>query len=209
LRVAIVRKAAEKLLCGQIVPAFFLRIIQYSAGGGEIMWQITSLEQKRWWKALLSLENAILIITSILVATIVTIGVIMRYILHINFIGEEEILAVLAMWLYWVGGIVGSYTNTHITADLLDTFVTDHRKRKVINAIALLISIAVICVFVVWGYKYTIWSYKLGGKSTGLKIPLIISKVTMFIGFVLMGFYSIYHFIRVLQRKETDNQKGD
>jgi TRAP-type C4-dicarboxylate transport system permease small subunit len=173
------------------------------------MWQITSLEKKSWWKALAATENAILIITSILAASVVTIGVIMRYILHINFVGQEEILTVVAMWLYWVGGIVGSRTNTHISADLTDIFIKDWKKRKVINIISLVISFLVICVFTVWGWQYTAFSMKLSGVSTGLKIPLIISKITLFIGFVLMGLYTLYHIIRVIQGTEADFRKED
>ena len=102
MRVVIVRKAAEKLLCGQIVPAFFYGSFNILLEGVRSCGRLPPWN-KKMVEGSLSLENAILIITSILVATIVTIGVIMRYILHINFIGEEEILAVLAMWLYWVG----------------------------------------------------------------------------------------------------------
>ncbi|MGI6065171.1 MAG: TRAP transporter small permease [Bacillota bacterium] len=173
------------------------------------MWQITSLEEKSWWKAILSVEQAILITTSLLAAGIVTVGVIMRYILHVNFFGQEEILTVVAMWLYWVGGIYGSYTNTHISADLADSFIKNWKIRKTINIFVLLISIGVVGCFVFWGYSYTAWVIDLGGLSTGLKIPLIFSKVTMFLGFVFMGLYSVYHLIRVAQTKESDYQKED
>lgn len=157
----------------------------------------------------MSVEHAILIIMSVLTALIVTIGVIMRYVLHLNFVGQEEILTVVALWLYWVGGINGSLTNTHISADLTETFIKSWKGRKIINILVLLISIGVISVFVYWGYDYTAWSMKLGGLSTGLKIPLIISKIIMFIGFVFMGLCSVYHLIRVIQTKESDYQKED
>lgn len=171
------------------------------------MWQVTSLEEKKWWKAILSVEQAILISTSLLAAGIVTIGVIMRYILHLNFFGQEEILSVVAMWLYWVGGIYGSYTNTHISADLTDSFIKSWKIRRIVNIFVLLVSIGVISAFVIWGFSYTTWIIDLHGVSTGLKIPLILSKGTMFLGFVFMGLYSVYHLIRVAQTKESDYQK--
>lgn len=173
------------------------------------MRQITSLEQRKWWKAIVSVEHAVLITMSVLTALIVTVGVIMRYVLHLNFVGQEEILTVVAMWLYWVGGINGSLTNTHIGADLTDTFIKSWRSRKLINIFVQIISIGVISVFVYWGYGYIAWSMKLGGLSTGLKIPLIVSKITLFIGFVFMGLCSVYHLIRVIQTRESDYQKED
>lgn len=157
----------------------------------------------------MSVEHAVLITASLLAAGIVTAGVIMRYVLHLNFFGQEEILTVVAMWLYWVGGIYGSYTNTHIRADLADTFIKSWKAKKILNIIVMLISIGVIGVFTYWGYSYTVWIANLDGLSAGLKIPLIISKVTMFIGFVFMGIYSVYHLIRVAQTKESDYQKED
>lgn len=157
----------------------------------------------------MSVEHGILVTTSFLAAFIVTIGVIMRYFLHLNFFGQEEILTVVAMWLYWVGGIYGSYTNTHIGADLTDVFIKAWKARKIINIVVMLISIGVIGVFTYWAYVYTVWIINLGGCSTGLKIPLIISKITMFIGFLFMGLYTVYHLIRVVQTKESDYQKEE
>ncbi len=171
---------------------------------------ITVLEEKKWWKALLSIQGAILVTTSLLAAGIVTIGVVMRYILKVNFFGQEEILSVVSMWLYWVGGIYGSYTHTHISADLADTYIHSWKIRKILRIVVLVISLAVTAIFAFWGYQYTAWIWNLGGRSAGLKIPLILSKGTMFVGLLFMGLYSIYHLIRVIQSTEEDYvREGD
>ena len=49
------------------------------------------------FRALLKVESAVMIITSILAAGIVFVGVVMRYILQMNFFGQEEVLCVVAM----------------------------------------------------------------------------------------------------------------
>ena len=71
------------------------------------------------FRALLNVQSVVMVITTILAAGIVFVGVFMRYVLKSNFFGQEEILCVIAMWLYWVGGIYGSYEDSHIRGDML------------------------------------------------------------------------------------------
>ena len=53
------------------------------------------------FRALLNVQSVVMVITTILAAGIVFVGVFMRYVLKSNFFGQEEILCVIAMWLYW------------------------------------------------------------------------------------------------------------
>ncbi|WP_416387488.1 hypothetical protein [Chakrabartyella piscis] len=52
----------------------------------------------------------------------------------------------------------------------------------------------------VWSVEYIIWSIQSGGKSVGLKIPLVYSQLPLLIGFILMLFYSVVDFIKLIKK---------
>ena len=66
------------------------------------------IEEMGFWKFIVAIEEYILVITSFVAACIVAIGVFTRYVLGIDFFGQEEIITLIAMWLYWIGGVYGS-----------------------------------------------------------------------------------------------------
>lgn len=150
------------------------------------------------FKALLNIESAILVITTILAAGIVFIGVVLRYVFKSNFFGQEEVLCVVAMWLYWVGGIYGSYEDSHIKGDMLSSLFKTPKAKKIIKLITLGISFVVTVIFSVWGFQYMAFNLKYKAVSTGLKIPLWYSQIPLLIGFILMGLYTLFVILRVL-----------
>lgn len=169
------------------------------------------------FRALLHAQTVIMVVTVILAGGIVFAGVFLRYILGKNFFGQEEVLCVVAMWLYWVGGIYGSYEGTHIKGDLLSTFFKSPKAKKAIELVNLAVSFAVIAFFCKWGWEYMSFNLKFKAVSTGLRIPLYYSQSPLLIGFVLMGFYTLFSFFAVLTdaagpcaaRPAGDNKGGD
>ena len=161
---------------------------------------ITSLEDKKWWKAILSFQKLILIITSLVIAVVVSIGVIMRYVFEVNFFGQEELLTLFALWLYWVGGIYGSYEQSQIGADIVISLTKSWKAKKAIQIIIFVISMIVCGFFIAWGIDYTAWSLENNAVSPGLKIPLITSKITMLVGFVFIFLYTLYNLLLTLTR---------
>ena len=63
-----------------------------------------TLNDNAFMKFLVILQKAILIITNGACACIVAVGVIMRYVLHKDFCGQEEVITVIAME---IPGLVG------------------------------------------------------------------------------------------------------
>jgi len=172
---------------------------------------IDKLSNSKIFKGLLNVQSVIMVITTILAAGIVFLGVILRYIFKSNFFGQEEVLCVVAMWLYWVGGIYGSYENSHIKGDMLSSMFKSAKAKKIIELITLGISIIVTVVFIAWGCEYMAFNLKFMAVSTGLKIPLWYSQIPLLIGFIFMGLYTVFNFVRVLLDPDygkTNNKEG-
>ena len=161
------------------------------------------------FRGMVNVEIIIMVITSILAGGIVFIGVVLRYVFKDNFFGQEEILCIVAMWLYWIGGVYGTYENTHIKGDLLSSMFRSPKAKKIIEVIILLISFITILVFIIWGWEYMQFNFKFKAVSTGLKLPLWWSQIPLLIGFILMELYTVYHFFRVLLDKDFGKPKEE
>lgn len=171
------------------------------------MKKIKPIEDWIVWRYMVKCQRFILIVTSIIIVLTITAGVLMRYILKTDLFGIEEIMTLIAMWLYWVGGSYGSYEDSHIKADLCASLIKTERGFKILNIIIHAITVGVLCVLTKWGVEFAIWNIKSGGKTPGWGIPTIASQIPITISFIMMLFYSIYHLIRtIIPRVDT---KGD
>ncbi|MGJ0203277.1 TRAP transporter small permease subunit [Leucobacter sp. gxy201] len=162
------------------------------------------MKQKELWRPLLRLERAVLIITSILTAGLVTVGVITRYVLHVDFLGMEEMVSVIAIWLYWVGGLYASRNDNHIQGNLIENLLKSPRAKRVHRLFVLGVSLLVLVVFAKWSFDYVLWSVDRGARTSALKIPLVLAHVPLLVGFVMMFLYTGYHAVRTF-RVSDDN----
>ena len=167
------------------------------------------IENNIVFRGLVNVQSVILVITTILAAGIVFAGVVLRYVMQSNFFGQEEIIAIVAMWLYWVGGIYGTYEGSHIKGDLLSSAFKTPRSKKIIELIIQLISFVVILVFIMWGVEYMSFNLKYSAVSTGLKLPMSWSQIPLLIGFIFMELYTVFHFFRVLLDKDFGKEKEE
>ena len=163
------------------------------------MKKLKPIEETLVWKAFAKTERFILIVTSLLAAGCVFVGVIMRYVLHKDFFGQEEVVTVIAMWLYWIGGVYGSYEHSHIGADILSTLLPNKDVVHILDIVCNVLSIVVLVFFTLWSLDYVQWAIDQGAKSMGLKIPLIFSQLPLFVGFFMMLLYEIYQLIRLFK----------
>lgn len=135
-----------------------------------------------------------------LMATVASIFliVLMRYVFHVNLYGMDEILTIVSMWLYFMGGIYGTYEESHIQGDLLNLAWTKRWHYK-----AHKIYIYAVCVFLMalwsyWGVEYFANCVGSARRNTATKLPFWINQIPIPIGMWGMLFYSVYHFIRAI-----------
>ena len=151
---------------------------------------IAKIENSIVFRALLKVEVAVLIITSVLAAAFVFAGVFLRYVLKSNFFGQEEILTVVAMWL--------------------SSAFKSPKAKKIVELVILVVSFAVILVFCIWGCEYMKFNLTFKSVTTGLKIPMYLSQLPLLVGFIMMELYTVFHIFRVAtdkhfgEPKETD-----
>ena len=155
---------------------------------------------------LFKIFDNIMFISSALVALLVVIGAIMRYILKLDFYGSEEIILLIGFWMYFAGSAVASYEGSHISADLISTFIKSKKNRKILYIIQELISIVLYGVLTWYALRFLKFSIDVGQKTPVYKIPMIAQYLIVLISFIMATIYSSYHFYKNL--KEYKEIKG-
>jgi len=169
-----------------------------------------SIEKTLLWKSISIVQRTILGIASICIMMIVVINVFARYVLNIGIFGIEEMIVIIAMWMYWIGGIVATAENQHIKGDMLDMFIKSKTKKKIISLVAHGLTIFALAFFVHWVIEWTLWNIDMGQRTPGLRWLMIWSQIPLTISYIMMFLYSIYHFVRaIFPIKNTDESTGE
>ena len=149
--------------------------------------------KKRLWSFLPKLMEYILVFMSFMIAFLVFLMVIFRYILKINLYGMEELLIMIAWWLYFIGGSYGSYERSHIAVDAIDEFVSNE---KIMGFLKVFRSISTSLLSIVLAYysiSFVSWGIKENVRTVVNHWPLAYSQFAILVGFFLMTFYSIVY----------------
>lgn len=149
-------------------------------------------------------QRFIMFISSILIIIGLSLAVLLRYVLKIDLFGLEELLIIPIFFLYFFGAAYGSYENSHITADIMDTYVKNQTILKWLRIFTTFVSLAASSVFSFWAFQYFLWSVNKLEKTPGWHIPLFIPHGIVLIGFLLMSFYFLVHLIQKLRGMKVE-----
>lgn len=149
--------------------------------------------------SLINVQKALLIISSVLVTLGLFATVILRYVFKYDLMGIDELLLIPIFVLYFLGGAHGSFEESHIRADILESYINSDRVKDYIRLFNQLFILVVGTIVVVWSTNYLLWSVSEGGSTQGWKIPLYIPHGTILLGFALMTFYTLIQFLQQIR----------
>ena len=148
---------------------------------------------KKIWDFLLVIERAIMIIASIGVVLLIFISVIMRYLLESSFNGMEELIILVAFWIYFIGASYGSYEGSQITADILSVFIKNEKGKLTVALIRDVITTVILFAASYCAVELMIYTLEAGAVTSVLKIPMMVVYTPIIVGIFLMNFYTLAH----------------
>ena len=142
---------------------------------------------------MLAVKNAFVCVASLIMAFTFLCVVILRYGFQADLFAYEEWLLIICFWLYFMASALGTYENSHVNADLL-SYLTDNARLNwlravVIGVIELLVSLAVV-YWAILMVAEEIGTYPNWQSTIALKIPFLVPRLGVLVGFALMSFYS-------------------
>jgi TRAP-type C4-dicarboxylate transport system permease small subunit len=147
------------------------------------------------WNGLVFLQKWFIIVAACMVTLLVFVEVMLRYVFRSPLFGVEELVVLVAMWLYFAGASYGAYERSHIKADLITIWFKTPRSLALVNTVASLITVVLSIIMVSWTYPYILWSLKKGGTTQALLLPRVLSQSAIFISALLMTLYFFVEFL--------------
>lgn len=152
------------------------------------------------WNAKLWIQKLILVVTCLTFTSFVMIQIVFRYFLFLPLHGLEELAVYLAVWTYFIGGALGAYEKSHISANLLPSLIKSEKIKAAIAIVVSGITTFIAIVMTIWAAKYLLWSIERQPTSLEIRTPLYWVHASMFVGLGLMSFYFFLGFIDDIRR---------
>ncbi len=143
---------------------------------------------------------------SLLLSIIISAAAFTRYIIGGDLYGFEEWVRLLAFWLYFMGGAYGAYNDTHVSADVIDSYMKEGFFKRLVIVLRNLITTGISVLFTWYGYEFFMFGF-MGPLGTGIaipkttiwQIPLWTSYLAVFLGLIFMTYYFAMRLFRNLR----------
>ncbi len=150
---------------------------------------------KLLWRMLDKIQRSILFVTVVLVMFTISYGAILRYVFRKDFFGIEDVILVIAFWMYFIGGSYGSYQEYHVSAEVIPAHIKNKKIRNIVLLAKSAVSVGLSWLFSYWGFNLFLWGIIEKGKTATLGIPLVLPQSAIFVGLLLMSLYITVYFI--------------
>ena len=155
------------------------------------------------------MQKFFIIFAGCLVTVLVFVEVMLRYVFASPLFGVEELVVLIAMWLYFLGASYGAYERSHIKADIIHLWFKTPRSFAGVNAVTGLITVVMCIIMVSWTYPYILWSIKKGGTTQALLLPTVYSQIAILVSAVLMTFYFFVEFLDYLRQSFSKDSASE
>ena len=153
-------------------------------------------------KITVSFYSIVCFCMSMLLVLIISATTIMRYFLQMDLYGYEEWVKIFAFWLYFMGAGYGAFASTHVSADLVQSYMRESRKKDAVIFIRTVITFGVTLLFTWYGWEFFIFGFMgpLGTfvalpRTVAWRIPLWTVYIAIFLGLLSMSWYFMLEMI--------------
>jgi TRAP-type C4-dicarboxylate transport system permease small subunit len=143
-----------------------------------------------------------------LVAILMTLQTILRYILHMPLYSIEELILIPSIWLYFLGSIEASRKESHMNARLLEIYFKSPRHIAIIRSLSAFWGTIISIWLSYWSYDLLRYSLRLKKESLILGYRLTVIECMPFICFGLISIYMIFEFWRYAKKVAATSING-
>lgn len=149
-------------------------------------------------------------IANVAICAMILIGAFMRYVLAKDFYGMEELVLIIAFWMYFVGSAVATKEDTQVSADLISSLLKSERQKAVLSVIRTVITTLLYILLAKWAWDYLLWSISLRPTTAVYKLPMSIQHAALVVSFFLSTLYEIEHLCHAcIALKEAFSNNGE
>ncbi|WP_082733836.1 TRAP transporter small permease [Polycladidibacter hongkongensis] len=151
----------------------------------------------------LKLMQALVIAGGVVMALTFSFVVVFRYGFNANLFAYEEWLMAASFWVFFIGAALASAQKAHINADILGFLITNPRviwwRELVVETIEILV-LLLVCYWAYLMIAEEIGTYPLWQTTNALKIPFLVPRLGIFVGYICMTAFAILHFYLLIRK---------
>ncbi|WP_276488048.1 TRAP transporter small permease [Ectopseudomonas mendocina] len=136
-------------------------------------------------------EDHVVLLATVGVLCIISLAAACRYLFSYNLSGSEEILGLFSAWMFFIGAIRASRTNSQITADILGVLFKGGVAGFLIRLTRITLGLVICATMAWWSVEFISWEIENGGTTPALGIPILIGKLALFLSFFGMAGYCL------------------
>ena len=114
--------------------------------------------------------SAVTLLMSVLLTILIAMATFVRYVIQGDLYGYEEWVKLFAFWLYFSGAAIGAFNRTHVSADLVQSYVPEGVVKRLLVFAKDLVTVGVTLLFVWYGYGFFMFGF-MGPLGTGIALP--------------------------------------
>ncbi len=141
----------------------------------------------------------IVVVLSLFIAFSMVFGIVSRSVFNTPLLGLEELILFSVMWLYMLGASLASREGSHLSADFINTYVTNKALKRNIHYLTLAISTIAILAFTVWSYSLFEWGITMRQSTPVFQLPMYLTQSSTFIASLLFLFYMFRDIVKEFQ----------
>ncbi len=156
-----------------------------------------------------AIQDKVILVLLIAIPFLITFQVLLRYVFQAPLMGIEEMLLFPAIWLYFLGGSAASKERSHIDCGVLVLYIKKEKSLALFKLVRIVVSFLIglwAMYYAWWFFMYSLTKWKL---SDLLYIPMFLGESAVFIGLLLMVFFTFVELLdRVAEYREILARKG-
>jgi len=156
---------------------------------------LTRIERTKFWFFVPKVMQWVIIVTGSIVTLIVFTETVLRLFKWVSFSGYEELLIMVAFWLYMVGCANGSYEKSQIKADIIEVMLKESIGKDIIRILRETVTIVLSLWFTWWAFNMILYAIEVGSVTPVYRIPMVFGFTSIFVGVGFMTFYNIVYAI--------------
>lgn len=149
---------------------------------------ITKIEE-----GMMKLFSVIMAGSNLAICCMILIGAFLRYVLKKDFYGQEELVLLIAFWMYFIGSAVATRENSQVSADLVTSLMKTEKQKAVLILVRTLLTTVLFGILAKWAYDYFLWSVSMRPTTAVYKLPMYIAHFPLFLSFALSVLYELVH----------------
>jgi len=159
-------------------------------------------------KVLIQFETVIMVISLVAILILFAATIFLRSVFKSDLPGMEEIVMALSVWMYMMGCAIACHTESHVSADLIKSFIKKRVPRLVHRVWMYSINTFIGIYFTILSAQWISFQAVLNPVSTVWRFPLMIPYLSVLFGFVFSTIYFAVHLLWAIYSLITGRGNG-